>query len=128
MHTEFVRINFIGAFDSGDNFRMVISSIEHIEVDDEYSRYYNEYLESIKIPSSIELIPEKYFIDCSSLTSIEYEGEIDGNCIQNCKALRIIPKIKSLEISNFEQCVYLTSVDLKQSIKKIPLCCFNQCV
>ena len=85
-------------------------------------------LKSLSIPSSVTLLNEKCFNECSSLTSIEYCEEMNGNCLKNCYSLQSIPVVKSLVPGNFYRYSYLTSIQLNDSIGKIPVSCFNQCL
>ena len=85
-------------------------------------------IKSLTIPSSVTSFGKESFNYCTSLTSIEYEGEIDGNVIKKCCQLEKIPPIKSLEIGNFEKYRYLSKIILNNSIETIPISCFNKCL
>ena len=85
-------------------------------------------LKIITIPSSVTSIGKNCFLKCSSLTSIDYDGEIDGNCLIECTSLKRIPVIKSLEPGNFDDYRYLKEIKLNDSIEKIPTSCFNKCL
>ena len=85
-------------------------------------------IKTIKIPSSVTFIGKSVFNKCFSLTSIEYDGEIDGNCISECYSLLDVPVLKSLEPRNFFNSDYLSSIRLKDTIEKIPGSCFNKCL
>ena len=80
-----------------------------------------------KINTNSFFCNKQCFGKCLLLTSIEYEKEIDGECLLNCHKLEIIPQIHSLEIGNFNSCYYLSKVRLNDNIIEIPSCCFMNC-
>ena len=82
--------------------------------------FYNcRCLQTITIPSSVTKIGKNSFKNCDILSSIEYNGEIDGNVVEESSNLSSIPKIKSLEVGNFDKCKYLQKIELNDTIEYI---------
>ena len=80
-------------------------------IDDFYQEFYLKLSDIKDDGDSYNFAPKGSFKELKLLkASIEYDGEINGNCIKECFVLKKIPTIKSLEMNNFEKCVYLLSI------------------
>ena len=118
-------------YDNMFGFNSILTNIKcHDEIKEIGEECFCECFElkSISIPSSVTSIGKKCFYKCCSLESIDYNGEIDGNCIEKCRSLNSIPKIKSLKPGIFNDFNYLKSIQLNDSIEKIPIRCFEKCL
>lgn len=90
-------------------------------------------LKSVNIPSGVTEIKEGTFQSCSSLVSINLPGSVTSigdAAFSNCKSLdsiKIPDSVTSIGTAVFKNCSALTSVTLPNKLSKIPDSAFYSC-
>ena len=97
-----------------------------------YAFAYNLALESINIPSGVEIIPTECFYDCDSLKSIalpESVTVIGDYAFQNCEALESIEMkgVEKVGENAFQLCKTLSDVGYSAKLREVGISAFIGC-
>ena len=97
-----------------------------------FARCYN--LHSVRLPSSIQCIPDRMFEECSNLVDISIPATVTSigkNAFKSCMALTeiVLPeRLEEIGSYAFEKCASLQQVIIPENVKVLPEDCFNQCI
>ncbi len=96
------------------------------------SAFYKSKIQSVYIPEGIINIGYDVFCDCDSIVTISLPSTVKNikksfRRMNNLKAVKISPEIKSITTTSFVDCISLISLYIPEGIERIELDAFGRC-